>query len=391
MPESPTTPLPLNSTALRNRVAAAGLRQWWLAEQLGVDRRTVMRWMNGQVRGILPAHARALAAVLGCELQDLLMAEPATELASADDQRAAGLALARTPLLEHLGPVGEWELAESLLKAAAVPDLPVHVLGRLYHELCVACWRQDRLDDAEGHNRAARAAAERCGDQALLGDVLGSEANLAFWRGRVADALQAWDRALALAPWLSPRQLGSLHCNRGASLREIGDLDAARRSLRASAQAFDREASAMNLAILHAQLALVALDEGDAEAAEREARCAEGHARRGSYRRGLALAPLLLAEVAARRGQAERAGQALDTSRQAYAALGLDEAFNHLRQARVWRLLGNHDTARAAAARSLVLARGWPVEEAAARDELARIDGAVSPPVTLQRGVAPLP
>jgi len=29
----------LNTTALRNLMAQRGLRQWWLAEQLGVDRR----------------------------------------------------------------------------------------------------------------------------------------------------------------------------------------------------------------------------------------------------------------------------------------------------------------------------------------------------------------
>lgn len=29
-----------------------------------------------------------------------------------------------------------------------MPDLPPDVLGRLYHQLCVACWRQSKLAEA---------------------------------------------------------------------------------------------------------------------------------------------------------------------------------------------------------------------------------------------------
>ena len=71
--------LTLNATALRNCVAERGLRQWWLAEQLGVDRRTVLRWINGQVRSIPPERARDLAQVLGCRLEDLLLHEAGRE------------------------------------------------------------------------------------------------------------------------------------------------------------------------------------------------------------------------------------------------------------------------------------------------------------------------
>ena len=38
--------LQLNATWLRNRVAELGLRQWWLAEQLGVDRRTAVSYTH---------------------------------------------------------------------------------------------------------------------------------------------------------------------------------------------------------------------------------------------------------------------------------------------------------------------------------------------------------
>ena len=34
--------LTINGAWLRDRLAALGLTQWWVAEQIGVDRRTVM-------------------------------------------------------------------------------------------------------------------------------------------------------------------------------------------------------------------------------------------------------------------------------------------------------------------------------------------------------------
>ena len=82
----------------------------------------------------------------------------------------------------------------------AVPDLPLYVLGRLYHQLCVACWRQDKFAEAEAHNATTLDMARRCDDRALLADALGSQANLRFWRGEVAGAISTWQQALALAP-----------------------------------------------------------------------------------------------------------------------------------------------------------------------------------------------
>ena len=278
--------LQLNATWLRNRVAELGLRQWWLAEQLGVDRRTVLRWVNGQVRSIPPARAAALAQVLACRLEDLLLHEPGRELASAEDQRAAGLALAASTLLDRLGPAGEWDVVEQLVKASAVPDLPVHVLGRLYHQLSVACWRQDKLTEATVHNQTALALAERCGDQALRADALGSQANLLLWRGDVAPALAAWREALALARWLTPRQRGALHSNLGAAWLEIGQLASARAELRQALACFETDGTPMNHSVLRAHLALLALAEGDLDA---QGRIVTG----GGLALGTALGPVL--------------------------------------------------------------------------------------------------
>lgn len=374
-------PPTLNPTALRRRIAALGLRQWWLAEQLGVDRRTVLRWVNGQVRQIAPERAAALAGILGCPVSELLRHDARAPLASADDQRRAGAAIAASRLLDRLGPVGEWDVAEQLIRAAAVPDLPLQVLGRLYHQLCVACWRQDKLAEAATHNAAALAIAERCGDLPLHADVLGSRANLAFWRGDTGAAFAAWREALALAPWLAPRQTGALHSNLGAALAECGDAAAGTRHLREALRCFAADGTAMNRAIAHGQLALLALAQGDDAAAAAHNASARAEARRGDYRRGLALAELVQGVLAARAGDAERAREALRRGLADFDEQGIAESLNHRLAAEAWRTLGDVDAARAAAAEAVRLAAGFPLERRAAEAEQARV-AAMSPPVT---------
>ena len=368
--------LTLNATALRNCVAERGLRQWWLVEQLGVDRRTVLRWVNGQVHSITPERAAQLAAVLGCPVSELLLQDAAAQLASADDQRAAGLALASSQLMDRLGPVGEWDVIEQLVRANAVPDLPVHVLGRLYHQLCVACWRQDKLAEAAAHNATARAMAERCGDRALLADTLGSRASLAFWRGDQEAALASWKEALGLAPWLTPRQRGSLHSNLGAALVDTGQPEAGRRQLLAALECFEQEGTPMNHAIAHGNLALLALQMRDMEALADHSRRARQHAQRGDYRRGLALSNLLDAVAAAHAQDGVAARALLTRGLAAFAEQGIAESLNQRLAAEAFVALGDRAAAATAAAEALRLAAPFPVELRAAQALSRRVTGA---------------
>lgn len=375
--------LTLNATALRNRVALLGLRQWWLAEQLKVDRRTVLRWVNGQVRSIAPDRAEALASVLGCPVTELLLHEPAAQLASPEDQRRAGAALAASQLLDRLGPVGEWDVAEQLIRAAAVPDLPVDVLGRLYHQLSVACWRQDKLAEAAVHNARALELAERCGDRALLADALGSSANLAFWRGDLAHATAHWEQALALAPWLTPRQRGALHSNLGAALVDTGQPEPGRQHLLAALTCFEQDGTPMNHAIAHGNLALLALQTGDTAALADHSQRARQHAQRGDYRRGLALSDVLDAVAAAHQQDRATTQALLTRGLTAFAEQGIAESLNHRLAAEAWWLLGDVEAARAAAAEALRLSAGFPVERQAAETLSRRVTGAAA--------AAPLP
>lgn len=361
----------LNSAWLRNRVAELGLKQWWLAEQVGVDKKTVIRWLHGHVRSIQPGNAEALAGVLGCRVADLELPRGAVDLASADDQRRAAALLATSALLDKLGPVGEWDVIESLLKAVAVPDLPLHVLGTLYNRLCIACWRQSKIEHAEAYNRAAFDAARRCGDQALLAGAHASCANLLHWRGACAQAEAQYRAGLELARFIEPSAVGGLHCNLGASLYETGELDAGEQHLREALAHYRFGGSAMQVSIVCCHLAMLALRRGDLSAARVHTEASEAHALRADYRRGVATGAMLHAEIEARLGNLPAAHGALQRGLAAFKALGIAEGPNCEIEGRVLRLSRRPADARRALAEGLRRSAAFPLERGRLHAELA--------------------
>jgi tetratricopeptide (TPR) repeat protein len=361
----------LNSAWLRNRVAELGLKQWWLAEQVGVDKKTVIRWLHGHVRSIQVSNAQALSAVLACNVDDLTLPRDAVDLATADDQRQAAALLATSSLIDKLGPIGEWDVIESLLKAVAVPDLPLHVLGTIYNRLCQACWRQSKMEEAESYNRASFDVAARCGDKALLAGAHANRANLLHWRGESAGALREYRAALALHRYLDPVQLGGIHNNLGGALYEAGDFEAGEVQLHKALALFRFGGTSMNLSIARCHLAILALRRGDVETASEHAEASEALAARHDYRRGVAMGRLLRAEVAARRGDPDAAMALLSCAKAGFVALVIVEGQNHEFEGRVLRLLGRFDDARAAIEAGLPLASGYPLQLAELHVELA--------------------
>jgi tetratricopeptide (TPR) repeat protein len=365
------TGITLNSAWLRNRVAELGLKQWWLAEQIGVDKKTVIRWVHGHVRSIQPGNAAALAGALACRVEDLTLPRDAVDLATADDQRAAAALLAASSLIDKLGPIGEWDVIESLLKAVAVPDLPLHVLGTIYHRLCVACWRQSKMAEADAYNRASFDVAARCGDQALLAGAHANRANLLHWRGDSAGAQAEYRAALELRRFIDPVQIGSIRSNLGASLYETGDFEAGEAELLEALAQFRFDGTPMNLSITRCHLAILALRRGDVDAAAEHAEASEALALQVDYRRGVAMGRLLRAEIAARRGEHAPALADLERAKSDFAALGIVEGQNHEFEGRTLRLLGRFDEARAALEAGLPVAAGFPLQLAELHVELA--------------------
>ncbi len=208
----------LNSIYLKNRVVELGLKQWWLAEQVGVDRKTVIRWLQGQVKSVQAENIEALCRILNCSISDLCLENAADQLASIDDQKQAAQFLAQSSLIEKLGPIGEWDVIESLLKAIIVPGLPLNVLGGLYNQLTIASWRQSKIDQADLYNQKALDIASKCNDRTVLAHAKLSQANIFSWRGKIKKAIQTYKEIIALKAFIDEKALGATYSNLGGVL-----------------------------------------------------------------------------------------------------------------------------------------------------------------------------
>ena len=124
---------PINITFLENRICELDLKQWWVAENIGVDRKTLARWLSGKVKNIKRDNLLALAHTLECEIDDLILKSDTLVVSSRAEQSEAAKRIVEDKLLEILTPSGDWPLLESIVKSTMEPGLSKHLLGKLYN------------------------------------------------------------------------------------------------------------------------------------------------------------------------------------------------------------------------------------------------------------------
>jgi tetratricopeptide (TPR) repeat protein len=370
--DSAAMKLGLNSIFLKNRIAELGIKQWWLAEQVGVDRKTVIRWLQGKVKSIQPENAEKLAKILNCEIGDLTLTDEAGQLASVEDQKNAAQLLASSSLIEKLGPIGEWNVIEGLLKATIVTNLPTNVLGELYNQLTIASWRQSKIDQADIYNKKAEELALRSKDKSVLVAALLSKANIFSWRGMTAKAIGAYQECLRLERFVDPKTVGSIYLNLGAVLYESGDLVAGEDFQKRALDIFAFHGKPLNISIAWCHLAINYLEMDrltDAEhACERSVLFAQGD----DYRRGLEMGKLVTAEILARRGLKNDAKTALNNGLEGFSKLGIEEGLNYEFAGRISRHLGNLKDSETYLRKGISISNKFPMYQAALYFELAK-------------------
>jgi tetratricopeptide (TPR) repeat protein len=216
----------LNTSFLENRVVEHGIKQWWLADQMGVSRRTVLRWINGQVDRIRRDNLEDLARLLKCVPEDLVLRDRALAYASPQDQAEAASLVEKENLLEQLTPTSNYALAEALIRTTLSPNLPLPVLGKLYNLLAVAACRQFAHDRATDYANRALNIGQQVENSRI---VVGARYNLGwvgFYAGRIADAITHFDYCLTHARFLADqREEASAWFSLGAAMGYYGEYD----------------------------------------------------------------------------------------------------------------------------------------------------------------------
>jgi len=362
----------LNSIFLKNKLVENGIKQWWLAEQVGVDRKTVVRWVQGKVKSIQSENAEALCKILNCSLDNLCLKNEADQLATPQDQKIAAELLLQSSLVEKLGPIGEWNVIESLLKATIVPNLPADVLGQLYNQLTVASWRQSKIDQAEIYNKKALEIAGKTKDQIVKSQALLSSGNIHSWRGKTQKSIDAYKECISLEKFIESKTLASTYSNLGSVYYESGDCILGKFYIEKSIEIFNFHGQPTNLSIAFGHLARISLQKNNVESANQYCEKSILFAEQDNYKRGLAMGKLIKAEVCALNNNFAEAKKTMLAAINDFSRMNIEEGLNYEFAGRISRIIGDLAEAKAYLEKGILITDEFPVEQASLYSELVQ-------------------
>ncbi len=373
----------LNTHAVVRRVEVLRLKQWWLAEAVGVSPRTVNRWLGGVVTRVARENAERLAQHLGCAVEEIVVSDEADVYATRQQQRTAAALIEERDLLGLLSPSDNWHLAEGLIKATMQPNLPLRQLGMLYNLLSIAAWRQGQYEEARGHAERARECGQKCGDRGIVHKAIFNVATIESIAGSSLRALAGYEETLQHPEYFDTRRdHGSALANVAAVYRDFVRFQESLAAQQAAIRIFEELRAPFNLAIAWISMGQVAVELGWLEEAERAYDTAMHYAEASGYERGHASLLLYRADVVSLRGnhdEAMRLAEAGGTGLERFAVydLACDEI-----GVRVARRAGDHAEAvrrcEAAAVRSCT----FPVMHARLLQEQSRLAHAMGDVVT---------
>lgn len=366
------TNLLLNSIFLKNRLAELSLKQWWLAEQVGVDRKTVVRWIQGKVKSIQPENAEALCKILNCSLDELCLNNEAEQLATPQDQKTAAELLVQSSLIEKLGPIGEWNVIESLLKATILQNLPLDVLGQLYNQLTVASWRQSKIEQADVYNKKAMEIADKLNDKTLKAQALLSQANIFSWRGKTKKSIETYKSCLELSKFIEPKTIAATYSNLGGVYYESGYIDLGEKAVKKSIELYQFHGKPMNLSIAYVHMATISILKKDFDQAQVYADKSIEFAKQDEFRRGICAGNILTAEILANKNNFKEAKTKLAEALNGYKALNIEEGLNYEIAGRVSRIIGENEQSKSYIEKGISISDEFPVYQAALYVEYAK-------------------
>lgn len=363
----------LNTHSLVQSIEELGLKQWWIARQIGVDRKTVSRWVTGRVKRLSRTNALALSELLSCSLQAITISDECDVLATQEEQRTAAALIEKEDLLQILSPTDHWPLAESLIKSSMLPHLPKRQLGQLYNLLSIAAWRQGHY--AEGRQRSQRALeiGAEIGDPFVSQKARINLATIESLTGRVTDALLLYEACLGEPESFSKaRDRASALSNLGCLYRSVRRFEDSVRVQQQAIDIFKQEQIEFNAAIAYFSLGVVLTEMGLFQKAIDAFKAGQAAAVSAGYTRGIICASLYLCDPLSLKGEREKARELarLEVDKLSdfpVYDLGLRES-----AARVFRRGGDMKTARKQLDLGLEKSTAFPEIDGFLRHEEAR-------------------
>ncbi|MDF1664546.1 MAG: tetratricopeptide repeat protein [Planctomycetota bacterium] len=363
----------LNTHSLNKHIQELALKQWWIARQIGVDRKTVSRWVTGRVKRMSRANAVALSELLSCPLSDITVSDECDVLATQEEQRIAAELIEKEDLLQILSATDHWPLAESLIKASMLAHLPKRQMGQLYNLLSIAAWRQGHYD--EGRQRAERALdlSQQIGDPFIAHKAQVNIATIESLTGRVDKALEVYESCIKdPQSFAKQRDLGSAYSNLGCLYRSFKRFDESVVAQETALELFNQQGIDLNAAISCFSLGVVFTEMNRYDAALSAFKNGEIASLKARYERGKDCAALYSCDPLSMKGETDAARDILidalpKLDNYPVYDLGLREI-----AARVFRRAGDMAKAREQLNIGLERSKDFPEIEAFMRFEEAR-------------------
>jgi len=308
--------LRLNTHYLVARIESMGLKQWWLARQLQVDRKTVGRWVSGSVKRISKHNLGGLVRELNCDLEDLVLRDEADSFATRSEQTVAAAILLEQDLLSLLAPTDDWKLAESLIKATMEPHLPLRSMGQLYNLLSIASWRQGDYDVAADRADRALSIGKRTGDRDIEMRAILNLGTIHSFVGPIKKSLTELEMCLERPEYFDrDRNYGNTLSNVAWLYREAGDLERALETQRRSVSVFERSNAVQNLTISWISIAVQLTELSRFDEALAAVENARSFAKDAKYERGHSCCDFYEADIHCLRGDFDAARELLERAR----------------------------------------------------------------------------
>ncbi len=197
----------LNRQTLSRRLGQLGLTQSALAEDIGVSRLTVGRWLSGRVERISRSNLERLSQRLACSVEELTEVDTHGRGPRQEDREQAARMIVSREVLDLFTASGQIAKYEQLLRAVAHPSIDYQELLDLYVMLTFVAAKRGDMPRTRRYARLKQRFAEQCGDIEMQ---LEARMNLAVSEavlGRLRPAREQLHGLLAMAESLNAAEV----------------------------------------------------------------------------------------------------------------------------------------------------------------------------------------
>ncbi|MCB1185753.1 helix-turn-helix transcriptional regulator [bacterium] len=219
----------LNNEALSRIIAEREVKQWLLARRIGVDRKTITRWINGKTQRISRDNITRLAEELACSVDDLTVKDTLEALGTREDRWAAARQLRDKDLVNMVGSSYNWDLAESLIRSNIDVEMPADLQASLYIKLARCGMYSHKPDLVKSSAEIAVNRATDAEDESLILYAKQLLGTYYLMIGNMGEVISRYTEVLVGREHFdSETRLASILCNFGLALWSIAEFGRAK-------------------------------------------------------------------------------------------------------------------------------------------------------------------